>query len=60
MKKLSFFALFIVLYFQTKAQDEKNVSVQLAYKNQIEAIGKDRKVQKAFDAIQNLEPQTMK
>ena len=60
MKILYLFALSVVLSFQTFAQDEKKVSVQEVYKNQIEAIGKDKKVQKAFDIIQSLEPQTMK
>ncbi|MCF8325458.1 MAG: peptidase M20, partial [Leadbetterella sp.] len=60
MKKLSFLSLLIFLSIKIKAQDEKNVSVQEAYKNQIATIGKDKKLQKAFDIIQSLEPQTMK
>lgn len=60
MKKISLLIILLGYILETKAQDEKNVSVQEAYKNQIAAIGKDKKLQKAFDIIQSLEPQTMK
>jgi acetylornithine deacetylase/succinyl-diaminopimelate desuccinylase-like protein len=60
MKKLSilFFSLFFPILLN--AQDIKKVTVQEAYKKEIETVANNKKVQKAFGIIQSLEPQTMK
>ncbi|WP_395626257.1 M20/M25/M40 family metallo-hydrolase [Daejeonella sp.] len=60
MKKSSFFALFFFAYTIVFAQNEKNISVQAAFKKEIEKISKNDKIQKAFEIIQELEPTGIK
>ncbi|MCP9767116.1 M20/M25/M40 family metallo-hydrolase [Lacihabitans sp. LS3-19] len=60
MKNLPVFFLLLLFPIFLKAQDVKKVTVQEAYKKEIETVANSKKVQKAFDVIQSLEPQTMK
>lgn len=60
MKKIILSYLLIITMFSSYAQDEKAVSVQTSSKTEIDKITKDKKVQKAFQVVDDLEPTTMK
>lgn len=60
MKKIILSYFLIISIFSSYAQDEKAVSVQSSFKTEIDKITKDKKIQKAFQVIEDLEPTTMK
>lgn len=60
MKKIILSYFLIIAIFSSYAQDEKAVSVQSSFKTEIDKITKDKKIQKAFQVIEDLEPTTMK
>jgi tripeptide aminopeptidase len=60
MKKITLSYFLIIAMFSSYAQDEKAVSVQASFKTEIDKITKDKKIQKAFQIIEDLEPTTMK
>jgi len=60
MKKIILSYFLIIAMFSSYAQDEKAVSVQSSFKTEIDKITKDKKIQKAFQVIEDLEPTTMK
>jgi acetylornithine deacetylase/succinyl-diaminopimelate desuccinylase-like protein len=60
MKKITFFTFFFFASTALFAQNEKKISAQLAFKNEIEEISKNDKIQKAFQVIQDLEPTSIK
>ncbi|MFA6946404.1 MAG: M20/M25/M40 family metallo-hydrolase [Pedobacter sp.] len=60
MKRTFLISILLFTLFSASAQDEKSVLAQSAYKAEIDKISRDKKVRKAFDIIQELEPATMK
>lgn len=60
MKKLILSFVLFLLTFSLIAQDEKTASVDPVYKSEIDKITSNKKIQQAFQIIQDLEPTTLK
>lgn len=60
MKKVTLFSILFLTILSLFAQDDKIVSAQSSYKKEIEKLSKDKKIQSAFEIIQELEPASMK
>jgi len=52
--------MLLIIVLSVSAQNGKSISAQFSYKSQIDNIVRDKKVQSAFQIIQQLEPTTMK
>jgi tripeptide aminopeptidase len=60
MKKIFLISVFLISVLSVSAQNEKVISAQSTYKAQIDKISSNKKVQMAFEIINQLEPTTMK
>ena len=60
MKKIFLVSVFLISVLSVCAQNEKVISAQSTYKAQIDKISSNKKVQMAFEIINQLEPTTMK
>ena len=60
MKKIFLISFFLISALSLSAQNGKAVSAQSIYKVQIDKISSDKRIQMAFNIIQQLDPATMK
>jgi tripeptide aminopeptidase len=60
MKKTCLFLFLVTILNIGFSQDEKSTSAQASYKTEIDQLTKNKKIQKAFEIIQELEPTTIK
>lgn len=60
MKKRSVLILFFFINVVAFAQNEKHIDAQGTFKKEINSLGKNDKIQKAFKIIQDLEPTSIK
>ncbi|MGV3687112.1 MAG: M20/M25/M40 family metallo-hydrolase [Daejeonella sp.] len=56
MKRIPLLILLSITAFSAFAQNEKTISAKTSYKTEIDKIAADKKVRKAFEIIQELEP----
>lgn len=60
MKKIFLISILLISVLSARAQNGKTISAQSIYKVQIDKISSDKRIQMAFNIIQQLEPTTMK
>ncbi len=60
MQKISLSFFILLISVAAFSQDEKIAVAQASYKTEIDKLAADKKIQKAFDIIQELEPTTLK
>lgn len=60
MKKIFFSSFMCLGIFYSFGQDEKKATAEASYKTEIETITKNKKIQQAFEIIQELEPTSIK
>ncbi len=60
MQKISLCFFILLISVAAFSQDEKIAVAQASYKTEIDKLAADKKIQKAFEVIQELEPTTLK